>query len=79
MSQSLQKNPEEWWHKYEAMSNLDANFPPAREAFFDLVNSVYCYWLKSGKTATYMQEDLEHHIAMQRLFKKWQEVHGQRI
>ncbi|NIR51310.1 hypothetical protein GWO43_22240 [candidate division KSB1 bacterium] len=60
------------------MDNLEVDWPSSREAFFDLVNSVYRHWLTSGKTAIHMEEDLQHHIAMQQIFKKWQDVHGQR-
>ena len=70
MTEDRKKYIEQWWRKYEAMANLDAEFPPSREVFFELVNSVYRHSLKSGKTSAHIEKDMQHHIAMQQLFKK---------
>ena len=79
MTEDRKKYIEQWWRKYEAMGDLDAEFPPSRELFFELANSAYRAWLKAGNTSAHIEADLEHHIAMQKFFKRWQEVHGQRI
>ena len=67
---------EQWWLKYEAMGNLDEEFPPSRALLFDLINSVHRHSLDSGKTSAHVAEDLAHHTTMQQIFKKWQQVHG---
>jgi len=83
MTKARKKYIEQWWRKYEAMNELDAElnakFPPSRELFFELVDSAYSAWLKTGKTKAQIEADIEHHIAMQKVFKKWREVHGEKI
>ncbi len=79
MTKDRKKYIEEFWHKYEAMGDLDAEYPPSREVFFDFVESAYHAWLDSGKTSAQIEADLEHHIAMQKVFTKWREVYGENI
>lgn len=80
MTIDRKKYIEEFWHKYEAMNELEAELPPTpREVFFDLVDSAYTAWLKTGKTATQIKADIEHHIAVRKLFKKWREVHDAKL
>jgi len=79
MTKDRKKYIEEFWHKYEAMGNLDDEFPPSRELFFDFVESAYNAWLNTGKTAAQSKADLQHHIAVQKVFTKWREVHGEKL
>jgi hypothetical protein len=79
MTDDRKKYIEQWWHKYEAMGDLDAEFPPSRKVFFDFFHSAYHAWLKSGNTSAQIEADLQHHIAMQKVFMKWREVYGDRI
>lgn len=79
MTDDRKKYIEQWWRKYEAMGDLDAEFPPSREVFFDFVESAYDAWIKTGKTTVQIEADIEHHIAMQKIFQKWREVHGEKI
>ncbi|NUO78493.1 hypothetical protein HUU05_00325 [candidate division KSB1 bacterium] len=67
-----------WWLKYEAAGALDEEVVP-RELFFEFADSAYEAWLKSGKTAAQIEADIKHHIAVQKVFKKWREIHGDKI
>ena len=57
MIEDREKYIEQWWRKYEAMGDLDAEFPPAREVFFELINSAHRARLKEGNTAAQMAEE----------------------
>ncbi len=72
------KYVEHWWLKYEAADDVNAEAMP-RELFFEFAESAYEAWLKSGKTAAQIEADIEHHIAVQKTFKKWREVYGEKI
>lgn len=72
------KNSDRWWLKYEAVGDLNNEVMP-RELFFEFADSAYEAWLNSGKTAAQIEADIEHHIAVQKTFKKWREVHGDKI
>jgi hypothetical protein len=75
MTKDRKKYIEEFWHKYEAMNALEAELPPTpRELVFELMNSVHRARLNSGKSSVLIELDIEHHIAMQKAFKKWREV-----
>jgi len=83
MTKARKKYIEQWWRKYEVMNAMEAEleekFPTPPEVFFDLVDSAYEAWLNTGKTAAQVEADLKHHIAMQKVFKKWRKVHGEKI
>ncbi len=70
---------ERWWLKYEAAGDLDAEFPTPPEMVFDMLNSVHAHWRGQGNVALNMKEDLRHHTAVQKVFKKWREVYGERV
>jgi hypothetical protein len=72
------KHSERWWLKYEAAGAHDDEVLP-RELFLEFADSAYEAWLKSGKTAAQIEADIEHHIAVQKTFKKWREVYGDKI
>lgn len=80
MTKARKRYIEQWWRKYEVMNKVDADLeaksPPARKLFFELVNSAHRAWRKTGKINVQIEADIEHHIAMQKVFKKWREVHG---
>lgn len=69
---------ERWWLKYEAAGDLDTEVVP-REVFFEFAESAYETWLKSGKTSAQIDADIEHHIVVQKTFKKWRKVYGDKI
>lgn len=75
----MPKDVERWWLKYEAASNLDKEFPPHPDLTFSLLSSVHRHRLKHTHLAENLKEDSRHHIAMQKFFKKWQEIHGTRL
>jgi len=83
MTKARRKYIEQWWRKYEVMNAMEAEleeeFPMPPEVFFDMMNSVYRNWLKSGNTSAIIEADLAHHIVMQKVFKKWREVYDQGI
>ena len=79
MTKDRKKYIEQFWHKYEAMEDLDAQFPPSRELLFSFPNSAYQAWLHSGRASAEIEADIEHHIAIQKVFIKWREVYGERI
>lgn len=80
MTKDRKKYIEEFWHKYEAMNELEAELPPTpRELVFELMNSVHRVHLNSDKTSFLFDRDVEHHVAMQKIFKKWREVYDKRI
>jgi len=83
MTAERKKYIEQWWRKYEVMNamedEIEEKFPTPPELFFELVDSAYEAWLKTGKTAAQVEADIEHHIALQKVFKKWREVHGEKI
>jgi hypothetical protein len=83
MTKNRKKYIEQWWRKYEAMNEVDAEldekFPTSPEVFFEFVNSAYAAWLKTGKTAAQIEADIKHHIAMQKVFTKWRTIHGEQI
>lgn len=79
MTVARNKYVSEFWHKYEAIGNLDAEFPPSREQFFSFFESAYRAWVNSGNASAQIEADVEHHIAVQSVFRKWREVHGERI
>jgi len=73
------KHIDRWWLKYEAASDLDAEFPTPPDLVLSMLNSVHEHWRNRGDISVNMREDLRHHIAMQKVFKKWREIHGERI
>jgi len=83
MTKERKKYIAQWWRKYEVMNKVDAElekkFPTPPEVFFELVDSAYEAWLKTGQTAAQIEADIKHHIAMQKVFKKWRKVHGEKI
>lgn len=80
MTKDRKKYIEEFWHKYEAMNKIEAELPPTPpELIFELMNSVHRAHLNSGKSSVLVELDIEHHIAMQKAFKKWREVHDERL
>jgi hypothetical protein len=83
MTEKRKKYIEQWWRKYEVMNAMEAElekkFPTPPEVFYSLMNSVYRHWLKSGKSSVVIDADLAHHIAMQKVFKKWREVYDERV
>jgi len=64
MTEERKKYIEQWWRKYEAMGDLDAEFPPSRELVFSLVNSAYFAWLHSGNAAAHIEAEISHHICV---------------
>ncbi len=66
---------EHWWLKYEAANDLPDEAIP-REWFFDFAESAYNTWLQNGNTATQFEADIAHHIAVQKVFKKWRKIYG---
>ena len=68
-----------WWLKYEAAGDLDAEFPTPPAVVLSMLNSVHEHWRSRGDTSVNMREDLRQHITVQKVFKKWREVHGERI
>lgn len=60
-------------------AELEEKFPTPPEVFFDFVDSAYEAWLNTGKTAIQVEADTQHHIAMQKIFKKWRKVHDEKI
>lgn len=79
MTKDRKKYIEEFWHKYEAMGNLDEEFPPSKDVFFSSLNSVFRACLHSGKTAEHIKADIRHHIEMQKTFRKMRKAHGERV
>jgi hypothetical protein len=83
MTKNRKKYIEQWWRKYEAMAKLEKEinrkFPPAPRVFSSLMNSTHRVWRLSGKASVLIKADIEHHIAMQKLFKKWREVYDERV
>jgi hypothetical protein len=80
MTKDRKKYIEEFWHKYEAMNEIEAELPPTpRDLIFELMNSVHRAQLNSGKTSFLIDLDIEHHIAMQKVFKKWREVYDESL
>ena len=78
MTNDRKKYIEEFWHKYEAMGNLDEEFPPSKEVFFSFLNSAYRAWLNSGKTSAQIEADIQHHIEMQKTFMKLRKAESRR-
>lgn len=72
-----QKNIDRWWLKYETIAHDDAIV--SHEEFIEFAGAAYEAWLQSGKTAAQIEADTEHHIAVQKVFKKWREVYGDKI
>jgi len=83
MTKERKKYIEQWWRKYEVMNTMEAEleekFPTPPELFYSLMNSVYHNWLKFGKTSAIIEADIAHHIAMQKVFKKWREVYDKGV
>ncbi len=80
MTNDRKKYIEEFWHKYEVMNALEGELPPRpRELIFELMNSVHRAHLNSGKAPALTEIDIEHHIAMQKVFKKWREVYDESV
>lgn len=83
MTKDRKKYIEQWWRKYETMNELenelDEKFQTPPEVFYSLMNSVFRNWLKFGKTSAIIEADISHHIAMQKVFKKWREVYDTRV
>ncbi len=83
MTKARKRYIEQWWRKYEVMNAMEAElqekFPISPEVFFELVDSAYEAWLKTGKTAAQIDADTQNHIAVQKVFKKWRKVHGEKI
>lgn len=77
MNQERKKYIEQWWRKYEAMGDLDAEFPPSPEAFFSCLNSTHRAMIQSGKSESHLEDDIEHHLKLQKTFVKWHRVHGE--
>ncbi|NUO79922.1 hypothetical protein HUU05_07580 [candidate division KSB1 bacterium] len=73
------KHMEPWWLKYEAAGDLAAEFPTPPTLVLSMLNSVHAHWRNRGDTSVNMREDLRHHIAVQKVFKKWRGVHGARV
>jgi hypothetical protein len=69
-------------HTDEAMNELEweipVRIPASRELFFELMDFVQALRLKSDKIAELNEADNQHHIAMQKVFKKWREVHDEK-
>ncbi len=78
-AQAPSKYIERWWLKYEAAGDLGAEFPTPPDVMLDMLNSVHEHWRKRGDTSANMKEDLRHHVAVQKVFKKWRAVHGARV
>jgi len=83
MTKARKKYIEQWWRKYEVMNAMEAEleekFPTSPEVFYDMMNSVYRNWLKSGNTAAVIEADLANHVAVQKVFKKWRKVYDQGV
>ncbi len=56
---------------------INVRIPASREAFGELMDFVHALRLKSDKIAELDEADTQHHIAMQKVFKKWREVHDE--
>ncbi|GEM_PF-3206535 len=56
---------------------INVRIPASRESFFELMDFVHALRLKSDKAPALDEADMQHHIAMQKVFKKWREVHGE--
>ncbi len=79
MDDDRKKYIEQWWRKYEVANELDKEFPLPHEQIYDLMNSVHQFRLNAGYADNDLEEDMAHHIAMQKVFMKWRDIYDTSI
>ncbi|KAA0222792.1 hypothetical protein KJ068_20215 [bacterium] len=81
MDDDRKKYIEQWWRKYEAANEFEAEYRlseeslPPPQVMADFLDSVYRMWLKSGDLAAESEANLAHHIAVQKVFAKMRQLH----
>jgi hypothetical protein len=78
MTKDRKKYIEKLRRKVQALGNLDTEHRPSQESFFELMDAHHQAWLNSEHREADIEADIAHHIAMQKIFKKWREVYDEK-
>lgn len=69
----------QFWRKYEVLQELVPAPQPSLQEFIPFLDVAYRTWLRSPNTAAQVEEDIAHHVELQRLFSQLREREHDRL